>query len=151
MGFSSARARGELHVDAELRVVAGIHERDLREHERRGPGLELRDRKVGQADRGRQLRDALVFFRADHVGQSLRAGERAVRGDELHGLQGIQVVEIDFHDQRVGGLVGTLELRGEFGVFPGERMHRSCEVHGIALALDGPDRGAAVRGRESTQ
>ena len=52
-GFAiGARALGDLHVDAEIRVESGLGERELREHQRRGPGLELGDDDLGHFERG---------------------------------------------------------------------------------------------------
>lgn len=111
MGLPSARARGQLHVDAELGVEAALHERELGEHHRGGPGLEAGERQLGYVDGFGQLDDARVAVFAHHLLERLRRRQRALLGHELHGLEGIQVVEIDFHDDGVGGLVGVLELR----------------------------------------
>ncbi len=54
-----ARALGDLHVDAEIRVEAGPAERELREHQRRGPGLELGDDDLGHLELRGEFADAL--------------------------------------------------------------------------------------------
>ena len=61
------------------------------------------------------------------------AGSVPFGGDELHGFERIQIVEIHFHDDGVGGAVGQLELRRKLRVILRQSMHRAGEVHGVAL------------------
>ena len=71
--------------------------------------------------------------------------QRAVRGDELHRVERIHVVEIHFHDDDVGRAVGAFELLGESSrVILRQRVHGAGEVDGVVLALQRPHRGVAA-------
>ena len=143
-----ARPLGDLHVDAELRIETALHQRELREHHGRGPRLEPIDRGFGQIQRACETRQRCVALRTDDVRQGLRGRQRAARSDVVHALERIQVIQVHFHDDDVGGAIRALELWRELRVFPGQRVHRAGEIDGVVLALHRPDGGAVgVRGR----
>ncbi len=98
--LSAPRATLQLHLDALRGIEAQHDELELHERHRRHPGFEAIDRFERNAEAVGFLLDLLEFRLADGLRQRAVAGVHAVLDHPALGFERIEVVEIDFHDQR---------------------------------------------------
>ena len=67
-------------------------------------------------------------------------------GEELDRFDRIQIVEIHFHDDGVGRVVGPFELPGKLRVILRQSVHGTGQVDGVVFTLERPHRRVAIGG-----
>src|SRR5689334_9461967 len=140
----------ELLLDALLRIEAELHVLQLRERHRHEPRLEPLQRFDRNAQAIAFLLDLGEARLADDVTERLLVADHAVL--EHPTLRGgrIEIVEIDFHDERGRVLVGAIERRRQRRVLRAQKMDGSGEVDGVVRAVDRPN-GRLRKGTQAAE
>ena len=129
----------ELFLHALLRIEAERCELQLHESHRRHPGLEAIDRFGGQAESFGFFLEFLEAGLAERFAQRAVLGIHPVLQHPGLRLQRVEVVHVDFHDQRRGVCIRAIECGRQLRICRAQQMHGASEVDGISSAANRPD------------